>query len=583
MSRSADGRARLSKGSDGGFTLIEIIVALGIFSIVMVALLPQLVSGIRATSTARIVSQAKGIVQGQLEEMRHLPFHIAPAAGDYVDVLDRFYPDLGTGSTPACMTGAKYALPNVSWTGFVADVTGRRCTYEPASGAFFRTVEVVPPADGITGFTMVVDTQFLSGDTPPVPVSPLTGYDTGTVSKDYPASSQIGVTVTVLYDRRGTLHPVTSYTQIAERLASTTRVRSDANVRVLDIGTVTADKVPLTLSAGLLNLTGSVSFASTVKASLAATSAGLATGEQAAGASATLEAPPSVAMTDKAGSAGTLATFGCDYACWGATTIPGLAMSAEGGLPLAGTPTVPAQVLLTDLDNGGLRFGAVSSASGGYRASLDLVAPLVRVAPAATAAPSGVAAGCVAGSTGASAYLSASGYLRTTTAETTKEVESCAVARAATLELFRTGFAAHGVVQVDLVQASARCLVAGATHSPTTSYDYRAVVRYWNGTGYTVAATVVPGQTDDLLAAVPLATPVADGRTLGDYIASWSSITSSTVSVTSAAGAVQVKLPGVVKIASQPVRRNAEDTGPDEVSVVSATVGALSCRAEDRR
>jgi hypothetical protein len=346
---------------------------------------------------------------------------------------------------------------------------------------------------------------------------------------------------------------------------------------------VTGDKVPLTFSAGLLDLTGSVSFASTAKANLAATSAGLATGEQASGASATVETPPSIATTDQPALAGSLSTVGCDYACWGGTKIPGLSMSADGGLPLAGTPSAPAQVLLTDLDNDGLRFDAVSGASDEYRSSLGLVAPLVRMAPAAAPAPSGVAADCVDGTTGASAYLSASGYLRTTTPATTKEVESCAVARAATLELFRTSFAEHGVVQVDLVQASARCLVAGAAHTPTTSYDYRAVVRYWDGTGYTEAATIVPGQGGDLLAAVPLTTSVGGDRKLGDYISSWSSITSSTVSVTTAAGAAQVKLPGIVKIASQPVRRNAEDTGPDDVSVVSATVGALSCRAEDKR
>ncbi len=580
MSRSAEARRRRT---DEGFTLVEIIVALGIFSIVLVALLPQLVTGIRATSTARIVSQAKGIVQGQLEQLRHLPFHIAPAAGDYVDVLDRFYPDLHTGSSPTCMAGAKYALPSVTWTGYVDAGAGPRCDYEPATGAFYRTVEELPPADGITGFTMVVDTQFLSGATPPLPVSPLAGYDTGTVGADSPASSQIGVTVTVLYDRRGTLHPISSYSQIAERLTSTTRVRSEAGVRVLDLGTVTGDKVPLTFSAGLLDLAGSVSYASTATANLAATSAGLATGEQKAGASASLEAPPSVSTTAGSGAADGLTTFGCDYACWGSTSIPGLAMSAEDGLPLVGTPAAPAQVLLTNLSNDGLQFGAVSGASGQYRPSLALVAPLVRVAPGATTSPSGVASGCVAGTTGASAYLSASGYLRTTAPDGTQEVESCAVARAATLELFRTSFADHGVVQVELVQASTRCLVAGAAHTMSKSYDYKAIVSYWNGIDYTVAATVVPGQAADALAAVPLTTSIGGTRTLADYISSWSSITSSAVADTAVAGAVQVKLPGIVKIASQPVRRNAEDTGPDDVSVVSATVGALSCRAEDRR
>ena len=64
----------------------------------------------------------------------------------------------------------------------------------------------------------MVDTQFLSSATPPLPVSPPTGtngYTNQIAGKDRPASSQIGVTVTVLYSDQGTAKPVTTYTQIA--------------------------------------------------------------------------------------------------------------------------------------------------------------------------------------------------------------------------------------------------------------------------------------------------------------------------------------------------------------------------------
>lgn len=580
MSPSAESRGRARR--DEGFSLIEIIVALGIFSIVLVALLPQLIVGIRATGTARVVSQAKGIGQGQLERMRHLPFHIAPAAGDYVDVLDYYYPDLDTpGTTPTCKTGTAYNLPTTGWSGFVAAGTAARCDYEPATGAFHRTVEVVAAQSGITGFTVVVDTQFLSGATPPVPVSPLSGYDTRTVGRDNPASSQIGVTVTVLYDRRGTLRPVSHYTQIAERLSTTSRVRSEADVRVLDVGSVTADKVPLTFSAGLLNLTGSVSYASTVNANLAVTSAGLATGEQGSGASRTLEAPPSLTTTASSEPAGVLSVGGCSYACWGGTSLPGFAMSAENGLPTAGTEALPAQVLLSDVTNEGLSFG---NSIAGYRPALDLSPPLVRMDPSVSSGPSGLASGCAVGATGTSSYLSASGYLNTTDTNLTGEVDSCAVARAKPVELFPTSFAPHGVVRIELERASARCRVQGAGHAASTSYDYSAVVKYFNGTDYTTAATVIPGLTTDPLESVPLTTAVGGGHTLGDYISSWSSLTGDKVVDVHSAGVAQVNLPGIVNIASTPVRPDAAaESGLDDNSVVSLTLGALSCRAEDAR
>ena len=574
MSRSAE--PIHGEHADEGFSLVEIIVALGIFSVVLGALLPQLIVGIRATGTARLVGQAKGIGQGELERMRHLPFHIGSAAGDYVDVLDRYYPDLDAPtSTPTCKAGDAYRLPASGWSGYVTAGSSARCDYEPATGALYRSVKVT------AGFTVVINTQFLSGTTPPVPVSPRDGYNSQMVGNDSPASSQIGVTITVLYDRRGTLRPVSNYTQIAERRTTTSRVRSEADIRVLDVGSVTTDKIPVTFSAGLLNLTGSVSYASTVNGNLAAASAGLATGEQSAGASRTLAAPPSVTSTATSQSAGLLSVGGCSYACWGGTSLPGFSASAEHGLPTAGTETVPAQVLLSDLMNSGFSFG--NSASDDYRPVLDLNAPLVRMDPSVTSQPSGLS-GCGAGATGPPAYLSASGYLRTTDGNLAGAVESCAVARAKPIELFPTSFAPHGVVRIELERASAHCSVQGGAGTASTSFDYSVVVWYFNGTDYTTAASVVPGLTSDPLDSVPLSTPVGGGHTLGDYISSWSSLTADKVVEVHSTGVTQVNLPGIVNIVSTPVRPDATaPSGVDETSVVSLTVGALSCRAEDGR
>jgi len=197
VSRSADNTRR-----DAGFTLVEIIVALGILMVVATALLPQLVVGIRSTGIARTVSQAKGVAQGQLDRMRNLPFHVSPAAGDYRDVLDFYYRNLTAGTTANCPSSGPDVVPQTSWSGYVASGVSR-CRYEPASGVFYRKVEVVPASAGNSGFVLVVDTQFLSGATPPAPVTPPPGYDTQTTGKDTPSSSQIGITVTVVYSSRG--------------------------------------------------------------------------------------------------------------------------------------------------------------------------------------------------------------------------------------------------------------------------------------------------------------------------------------------------------------------------------------------
>jgi type II secretory pathway pseudopilin PulG len=602
VSRSAEGRER----RDRGFTLVEIVVALGILMVVLVALLPQLVVGLRATGVARQVTQAKGISQGQLEEMRNLPFHIAPAAGDFIDVLDRFYPDLTAPAvTPVCSSGGAYASPQVGWSGYVAAGSGARCDYEPATGAFYRTVEQVPAVAGSGGFTLVVDTQFLSGATPPVPVSPASGYHTRTVGRDSPASSQVGVTATVFYRDRGTVRPVSTSTQIAERLPTLSRLRAEASARVLEVSSVvpgTPSGVPLTLSAGLLDLTGSVSFASTVSASLAATSAGLATGERGGGAEATGSAPPATPVAPVNRGAGLLTPGGCAYACWGSTGVTGFDLTSADGLPRAGSATSPAQVLLTDTANNGLTFGNTSTA-GDYRPALELApvsAPvLLQLDDAAAGAVASGLSGCGLGSTGTPAYLSASGYLETTTTD----VAACSVGRSAVVELFPTTFAPNGVVRVRLEKAAAGCRLATTAHTPSTTVDYRAVVEYYDGDAsdgspYTVAATVVPGQTTNQLDAVPLTTPIGGGsRTLGTYISSWSSVTVGRVvdakqaATASQPATAEVTVPGVVTISSQPVRTGPDPLDPadpssplvDPASSVSLTLGALACRVEDDR
>jgi type II secretory pathway pseudopilin PulG len=596
VSRSAEAATRPHTRADAGFSLVEIIVSLGVLMIVVATLLPQLVSGIRAVGTARMVTQAKGVAQGELERMRNLPFHISPAAGDYRDVLDYHYRDLVTPSlTPTCTTAdGSYTDPQSGWAGYVPD-GGARCDYEPATGAFYRTVRQVPATTGSSAFTVVVSTQFLSGATPPQPVTPTEGYDSQSDEDARPPSTQLGATATALYAERGTLRPVSLYTQIADQPVSRNRVNAEVNVAALEVGSVTVNDGAASLSAGLLNLVGTLTYASTATANLTAASGGLATGEQGTGASAALAAPATTTASTVTGVAGALSS-GCDIACWGGTRLDLAELSADDGLPRAGSVTAPMQSLLTDAANGGVSFG--NTPGGGYRTRLRLAPPLVRLDQDATPVASGISSGCAPGATGVPSYLTASGYLRTTDVEDATEpatVEACGVARSASMSLFPTSFAPRGVVLVELRHASARCLVQGTDHAASVGHDFEAVVSYWDAKGpgteddaYTEAATIVPGMTTDPLTAVSLDTVVREGvqasddLVLGDYIESWASLTADKVIATQTAGTAEVNLPGVVTVASAPVR-NSTDGTPDETSVVSLALGAVRCSAEDAR
>ena len=74
-------RARASRRGQEGFSLIEVVVAVGLLVLALLALLPELVVGIRATAGAKNLTQAKGVLQARLEAMRAMPYHVGAAAG----------------------------------------------------------------------------------------------------------------------------------------------------------------------------------------------------------------------------------------------------------------------------------------------------------------------------------------------------------------------------------------------------------------------------------------------------------------------------------------------------------------------
>jgi hypothetical protein len=142
------------------------------------------------------------------------------------------------------------------------------------------------------------------------------------------------------------------------------------------------------------------------------------------------------------------------------------------------------------------------------------------------------------------------------------------------------------VVQVELVKGVALCTVSGTAHTSAATADYEAVVRYWNGSAYQTAATIIPSNVSDPLTTVPFTTVVGGGHTLGDYVASWSSLTANKIVRTQAIGHAEVQLPGVVTIVSQPVWKpdtTTNGTNGNSTSAVSVTLGALKCSAQDQR
>jgi prepilin-type N-terminal cleavage/methylation domain-containing protein len=79
--------------SSKGMSLVEVLVALLVFTIVTLGVIPLLASSIRGSNTSRAGTVGKNIVVEAMERARGLPFYVSHAAdASDVDLLDFYYP-----------------------------------------------------------------------------------------------------------------------------------------------------------------------------------------------------------------------------------------------------------------------------------------------------------------------------------------------------------------------------------------------------------------------------------------------------------------------------------------------------------
>ena len=580
---------------DHGFSLLEIIAAIVFLGIAMAAAAPQMITSIRTTSKAKNVSRAKGVLQGQLDSMRTIPFRVAPSAGDHRDLLDTYFRNRSGGGTPSCGSAKAPNVPLASWSGYVAAGSSARCAYEPASGAMYRTVLTGGTGEVPAGFAVVVDTQFISSSTTPAVLDVLSTFDSQIAGRDRPPSAQVGVTATVLYSNYGRWIPVTVYTQIASRTPTDTRIRLEARATAAELGTTGTDGDSISLTGGQLDLTGSLANSSVAQASLTAISGATGTGGRKNGAALAVSAPYTNLATVNVAADG-LAN-GCSETCWGASALPPFLVAADRGLPRAGVTGLPSVLnpVQTTLPDNATRDGFQFRGSAPDLPGLSSQLVSMDSTPPVGELVSNLATGlfhCAFSIVGPVSHLTTSGYLNSTdelAATNPLSVEACGGARSNVIRLLPTTLAPDGLVRV-AVKSSARCTVTGAAHVPTTSRDYRAEISYFRWTpgpvvdgvampgsgAYVSAGTVTPSTLVDPLAAIPLTTPVSDTETLATYIDSWSGLTVDRVTNTAAGHVAEVTIPALFTLQTQPL------AGAPETAL-SFAAGAASCRAEDNR
>lgn len=592
-------RRRAAGGAQLGFSLLEVVVAIALLGVAMAAVGPQMVSSIRASGTAKLVSEAKGVLQGQLDAMRTLPFRVTPTAGDHRDLLDTYYRNLtGPSAAPSCGL-TTLNVPLATWSGYVPAASTARCSYEQPTGAMYRKV-IAPGTDGLpAGFAAVLDTAFLSSGASLLVLAPTSGFNSQTSGGDRPPSSQVGVTATVLYNDHGRWKPVTAYTQIASRTPSETRIKLDARATAVELGSARTTGENISLTGGQLELNGSLSTTSQARANLSSVASSSSVAGRAAGAELSVQAPYTNLASLSLPSGGLLS--GCAGPCWGTTLLPPFVLAADNGLPRAGVTGLPGllnpvQTQLPDnVTRDGFQYRAETPTLAGLSPQLVSMDATPPVGSVLTNLVGGLY-NCAFSLTDAVSHLTGSGYINSTdelAPSNPLSAEACGGAYTDVLRVLPTTLAPDGLIRIT-ARSTAKCIVAGVSHAASTNVSYRAEVEYWKWTPavlsilgielipgqgqYVSAGVITAATTTDPLASVSLATPVSNDKTLGDYIESWTGLTASQVTASAADHVAEVVIPALVTVQTQPV---AGASAP--ATAVSIAVGSASCRAEDNR
>lgn len=599
---------RVDHTDDSGFTLIEVVVAIGILMTLLVAVLPQLIGGIRATDLARSNTQAKGLASAEIERMRNLPFYVAPLDStpgrDFVDLFDRYFQDLTAPSTdPECLREDQYVPPTTASTGFVAEGSDR-CDWEP-DGAFYRVVRSATGEDAdpdLRGFVLVVATQFLgpqpaSGEAPPWR-HPRADYDTDEPGSDVPATSQVGVTVTVLRDRPSERSPVSVYTQIARSYETRTQVRASAEATALEValklpGETELEANTISVAGGLLRLDSSVVASSRVQMSGAALTASASTGENEGTTRASASVPPTAPVTWSSSSRNQLFGDSCAViiVCWGGGEHDVWEPVTDDGMPGIGGPTDPVYVALKSPSDGGFALRVGMGQSPDWMPDLGISNPLLRMREGDVS--SGML-GCRPSTEPGNLRMHSAGWARVTDHLEGGGADACAATHTAEVSILPYADQSPRVT-VQLTSAYANCQVSGITHEPQpATYGFTAEVRVYPDDSATPILRRTVSHLDSSETLPDPGDVVIGSTRLSRWIDSWSvarpddGITAST-----SEEGIRIDIPAIISVVTQPLRQARSDDGalvvedgaaqPDLQSALSVTVGSVSCSAEDHR
>ncbi|HVF52664.1 MAG TPA: type II secretion system protein [Actinomycetota bacterium] len=171
-----------------GFTLIEVMAAMAIFTAVTLGITPLLLGSLRSATVGRTFTVAKNVVSRAMERARGLPYFESvkgiTGTPPRRDLLDLYFPNVGTGYSGGVFT--------------------TRCTSISSTPAGSGPIACPPPnADGTSsippGYTLTIRAEFVSAIAGTNPttfsvVTPPSTYDWTSLTGEVPPSDLVRLT-----------------------------------------------------------------------------------------------------------------------------------------------------------------------------------------------------------------------------------------------------------------------------------------------------------------------------------------------------------------------------------------------------
>ena len=324
--------------AEGGFTLVEVMVALGLLTVVMTASLPVLLGVLRTGVAVRLETQAKNLAQERLEQIRDLRYHVDRQNGPFLDLLDLYYTHATPGWASTALTAGGTPL-----TGRYVAAGGE------LAGPHFRTT--TGPLPGAPAFSQRVLAQFLAADGTPLPASRFQhAYDSQVVGRDRPPALLVGVTVITEWTADGEPRSLSAYTRLTDGRPPQPVLQSRARAIAVEISSTGADGATLQLQGGVVGVDGAQSSGSSLSAYASGARARRSGVADVTGSTGHFDLP--VHPPTSSGSPVPRSGTGCSWYGFGRTQVDRVTGDVSLGLPRA-----PA-----DVDSGGTRPNVLSAA-----------------------------------------------------------------------------------------------------------------------------------------------------------------------------------------------------------------------------